>query len=342
MIAITAGEAALVAAARALVEPAALPSARHDVPATISSPCEALVADALGHVWPALWRRDRACVAASIANGRVVRGRIWERHAPESLRFTAATLRLLRWLGGGDGELADAPLAIGDQVAIYLALDATDGTPMHALLAREPMIAACPLAQLGFAHATSSPPAMPPPNMPPPDMASLVTGAGAIAVEVLARELAERWRRAEHAKARLADAAALAAIGRAQSAALAAFFAACDAAGRRDLAAFVLDAAEPLLARWPDPERLDPAAPLAARAAARQASGALLRGVARWAAWDREHRGVRFFDDGYAIAQLLLARFEPIGHAGAAACARALAERTSLSPARDSSIIEGA
>ncbi|HET9621900.1 MAG TPA: hypothetical protein VFP84_11065, partial [Kofleriaceae bacterium] len=97
----------------------------------------------------------------------------------------------------------------------------------------------------------------------------------------------------------------------------------------------VIDAAAPLLARGvaPLPEALDPATPLAVRAEARRAAGGLLYGVLRWAAWDTEHRGVRFLDDDYAIAQRLLARFEPIGAAGADRAQAWLADLAALAPA---------
>jgi hypothetical protein len=171
-----------------------------------------------------------------------------------------------------------------------------------------------------------------------PDFAPLATGAGAIVVDALAKELADRWRAAELAKRALVNPDELLAYGRAQSHALDAFMAACDQAGRRDLAGFVLDAARPLLAHSvsPAPELLDPTKPLSTRSEARLAAGALLRGVRRWAAWDGEHRGVRFIDDDYETAQLLLARFEPIGRAGSDVAAQLLSElaglRTTLAP----------
>ena len=361
---VAASEAELVNMARALVQPHA-----HDtwaylagtraMPDAIGPTCDELLAEALEHVWPALWRRDGATPRASIVGNRVVRGRIWERYPVTSLQFTPATLMLLRWLVGSplatgnlvpelNGKLegdkrrlrADGPtfedtLAIGDQVAIYLALDlAADSAPLR-VIARQPLVQRAPLAWLGFAHLMTG---------EPPDFAPLVTGAGAIVVDALAGELATKWRAAELAKRGLDNPDELLAFGRAQSHTLDAFMAACDNAGRRDLAGFVLDAAQPLLARGvsPAPQLLDPTKPLSTRSEARLAAGALLRGVKRWAEWDEQHRGVRFIDDGYDAAQFLLARFEPIGRTGADVAAQLLSELAVLgpTPAQNSTTIE--
>jgi hypothetical protein len=162
----------------------------------------------------------------------------------------------------------------------------------------------------------------------------LCGGAGAIVVETLTPQLARRWRAVELCKRATSAPERLIVVGAAQDAVLRGFLAACDRHRRRDLAAFVIDAAAPLLQREiaPTPARLDPAAPLSRRAAARLAAGALLRAVGVWAAWDQAHRGVRFIDDDYPAAQLLLARFEAIQASGAARAAAWLAELAALAP----------
>ena len=304
------------------------------LPPAISTTCAGLLGDVLAHAWPALWRRGAIQPGASIEGGQVRRGRIWERHAPVGLGFSAATLRLLRWLLATPlaaplatlAPLAAEPLTIGDQVMIYLALDAAAGTPAQAAIAAQPLVRGSALAWLGFADRLGGP--------PPGELDGLCHGAGAIVVEALTGELARRWRTVELGKRAIEAPEALVALGAAQDATLGGFLAACDRAQRRDLAGFVIDAAAPLLSRGiaPFPTRLDREAPLARRAAARVAAGALLRGVMTWARWDDAHRGVRFIDDGYAEAQLLLARFEAIGATGAARAAAWLAELAALSP----------
>lgn len=347
---VAASESDLIVLARALIAPspteacAMMYRARALAPA-ISPACEALLGDALAHVWPALWRRGGIEPAASAADGAIRRGRMWERHAATGLAFSATTLRLLRWLLATPLALptANAPvrsvlqvsderspgamtMTIGDQVMVYLALDAAAGTPAQAAIAAQPLVRAVPLARLGFAELFGT--------APLPALDGLCEGTGALVVEALAGELARRWRTVELAKRAIAAPDALIAIGAAQDAVLGGFMAACDQLRRRDLAGFVIHAAAPLLARGiaPVPERLHTTATLSSRAAARVAAGALLRGVVRWAAWDQAHRGVRFLDDDYAATQLLLARFEAIQAAGAARAAAWLADLASLVP----------
>jgi FtsH ternary system domain X6 len=344
--AVAASEHELVLLARGLIEAhasevhAAL-YRRRELPPEISTTCARLLGETLAHVWPALWRRGAIQPGRSIENGgageaggagTLRSGRIWERHAPVGLTFSAATLRLLRWLvatplaapRGTLAPLRAGPLTVGDQVMVYLALDAARGTPAHAAIAAQPLVRAAPLAWLGFAEAFG--------DGAPGELDSLCHGAGAIVVEALTGELARRWRAVELGKRAIEAPAVLIALGAAQDATLGGFLTACDRHRRRDLAGFVIDAVAPLLARGiaPVPARLDPDATLASRAAARVAAGALLRGVMTWARWDEAHRGVRFIDDDYAASQLLLARFEAIQPAGAARVAAWLADLAGL------------
>ena len=343
---VAASESDLVGLARALIAPSpteacAMMYRTRTLPPAISVTCESLLRDALAQVWPALWRRGGIEPSASVSGGggAVRRGRIWERRDPVGLAFSVATLRLLRWMlatplgvpaaavRGLFPPHADSPaLTIGDQVMVYLALDAATGTPAQAAIAAQPLVRAAPLAWLGFAELFGA--------APVPVLDSLCTGAGALVVEALADELARRWQAVELSKRAIAAPEVLIALGAAQDAVLGGFMAACDRHGRRDLAGFVIDAAAPLLARGiaPIPARLHATTTLASRAAARVAAGALLRGVTRWAMWDQAHRGVRFLDDDYAATQLLLARFEAIQASGAARAAAWLADLASLAP----------
>src|SRR5262245_30825603 len=103
---VAASEHDLISLARALIgsgasasgEVRAVLSGMRTMPPTISEACEELLHDTLAKLWPALWRRGGALPGATIANGQVRRGRIWERHAAIGLAFSPATLRLLRWL----------------------------------------------------------------------------------------------------------------------------------------------------------------------------------------------------------------------------------------------------
>lgn len=358
---VSASERELILLARGLVgaQPAEvrqLVQRPRALPPAISRAAAELLGDALSHVWPALWRRggtrpsapidatidrpaDRAEPVSATSTAEPIghrAGRFWDHHAPVGLTFSLATLQLLRWLrtarlvapAGAPLELpADAALTVGDQVMVYFALEAMDGTPAQATIAAQPLVRAAPLAWLGFAdvlgvHGAGV----------PGELASLCGGAGAIVVEVLGGELARRWRAVELRKRAITAPEGLIALGAAQDATLRGFLAACDRHGRRDLAGFVIDAAAPLLRRGiaPMPDRLDPGATLGIRATARLAAGSLLRAVMVWAAWDQAHRGVRFIDDDYPVAQRLLARFEPIAAAGRARAEAWLTELASL------------
>jgi hypothetical protein len=339
---VSASEAEIVSMARALTAPQQLDvwsllAGSRTMPPKIGPTCASLVADALSQVWPSLWTRDGARPGASVRDGKVVRGRGWERNPVAPLDYSPFTIAFLRWLvemplatAGVVDKLAAKPATIGDQVVGYLALEVALETPAQLTIARASRVALAPLAWLGFAHVL---PGEPPDDPKPWD--ALVTGTGAVVVEALQQDLAKRWRTIELGKRAVSDPDELVKLGRGQDATLTAFMAACTRAGRRDLAGFILDAMVPLLGRdvAPFPNDLDRTKPLGLRMAARVAAGALLRGLATWCDWDREHRGVRFLDDDYEASQLLLTRFEKAGKYGAdILVATWLAQLASLSP----------
>jgi hypothetical protein len=327
--------------ARALIAPEtqdmwATLCATRKLPPHVGPTCARLIGDALSQLWPCLWRRGGTAPGASIRGEEVVRGRLWERYAPVGLAHTRATLMLLKWLVSTPFAAAPSTypvlpamqLAIGDQVVLYLALDASRGTQAQIGLAMQPFTKSSGLAWLGYAHHIE--------GVPDPGVFdALTSGAGAIVVEALTGEIGKRWRSMEIAKRSIRDPQRLATVGAAQDQTLQGFMAACDRAKRRDLAVFVIDAIEPLLAKnvGPMPPPLDPTAPLSVRAAARVAAGSLIRGLLKWRDWNNEHRSVRFIDDGYQAAQLLLHRFEKVGNHGAELASGWLGQLSSLTPA---------
>ncbi|MEO8706365.1 MAG: hypothetical protein ABI867_40420 [Kofleriaceae bacterium] len=314
----------------------ALLCASRTVAPKIGPTCAALLEDALRQSWRSLWQRGGTKPKTSYTG---VRGRLWERCQPIDLTFSAQSLQLLRWLvqtpfsapSSTIKQLAPGKLELGDQLLCYFALDAARATPALRVIAAQPFVQAAPLAWLGFSSYLlgdgTRKPAV-------PAFDSLVTGAGAIVVEALSDELARRWQASEVAKRSMTEAPELIALGVAQDAVLTGFLDACDKRSRRDLATFVLDAMMPLIERnvMPSPGQLDPSAPLSVRASARSSAGSLLRAVMRWNDWDQEHRGIRFIDDGYASAQLLLNRFERIGSAGINRVSGWLADLSALIP----------
>jgi FtsH ternary system domain X6 len=351
---VAASESDMIMMARALI---AGPSGHDDIwallcatrplPPKIGPTSARIIEDTLRHAWRALWLRGGAKPAMTVRGGGSVKGRLWERHEPIPLAFTQSTIKLLRWLVATPfaapastlTELPAAPLSVGDQLMVYFALDAARTTPALRGIAIQPFVRACPLAWLGFA------PLLVARNAKVPAFDSLVEGVGALVVEALTGELAKRWYGAELGKRAITDPQELIDLGATQETVLKELMLAADKRGRRDLAAFVIDAAIPLINRnlSPAPAELDSKAPLSTRAQARTAAGSLLRAVLRWQDWDQEHRGVRFIDDNYQAAQLLLERYEPIGSAGSGRVSGWLADLASLAPTAPAAdtIIEG-
>ncbi len=309
----------------------ALLCASRTVPPKIGETCEELLQDTLCQAWRSLWQRGGSKPKVSHTG---TRGRLWERYQPTPLKFSAASIELLRWLVATPfsapastlKKLGATKLELGDQLLVYFALDAARATPALRVIASQPFVQAAPLAWLGFAQYLIGG------NVPGFD--SLTKDAGPVIVEALSDELARRWHAGEVAKRSLTDPAEILAIGAAQEATLNGFLDACDKRKRRDLAGFVLDAVQPLLERniIPAPGQLDPSAPLSVRANARNSAGALLRALMRWSQWDQQHRGIRYIDDDYQSAQVLLGRFEKIGSAGVSRVEGWLYDLTSLAP----------
>jgi hypothetical protein len=287
---------------------------RLQLPAKMGATAARLLRDtlAVGCV-RALMRRGGARRGAILDGDRVVRGRAWERTPPLPLAFSALTARLVRWLASEPlarpeivEDLPASEPTIADEIALYLMRDLL-APDLLAPLLRQPVVARSALLALAF-----------PAHVDParvPAFGPWLDGGGAVLVAALAPDLARHW--AALAR-RTAEGATVCAD--AQDAVASAFLDACDARGRRDLASFVVDAGRAILGtalvtgqRVADHlvPRPPPGATLAARAAARTAAGAPLRALLRVGRWQEQHRLVRHFDDDYAAAQHLLARWEP-------------------------------
>jgi hypothetical protein len=353
----------LVVVARALFEPgrrdaaAAILRTERAVPARVSPTTMRLLRDGLAR-GAALtlaqrggWRRVRALTKNPDGGPpKVVPGRLWERRPSQPpLRFTGFTFGLLRHLASAPLGTGQAPrletqgaLEDGDRLVAFLAVALLDGAGLLDTAATVPALGREPLVLLGFPDLLSSSTLKH--EALAQGMAALVDPVRSILVEGLQLELGRRWGlRLATAPERRVEAAR--AAGAADDRVLGAFLDACDRAGRRDLAGFLLEAARRAL-----PERVDPAelartlalglettASLGSRQEARRAIAAPLRAVARLEAWDAEHRLVRHFDDEYASAQALLTEWEAFGPDGfrRAAAVRALLENelTTTAPA---------
>lgn len=258
------------------------------------------------------WRKQRY-----LDGGQERSGRLWERHPPPALHFSPLCFHTLRWLleqplvkHGCAALPADKAPTLADELFLYLCCRLVAGTPCAKAVGLQASFRSSALCWLGFPELLGAPPAK-------LDFAPLLAGGGWL-LEALRGDLARRWRRLEESKRFLVEPEAQVALGTAQEAVLTAFLDAVDAAGRRALAGFLLDAGRPLLeqpaTRWV--ESLSLTASLSQRTSAARAAGGYLRCLARLARWDADHRAVRFFDDGYDAAQLLLSEWSPFGEAG--------------------------
>jgi hypothetical protein len=330
---------ALVAGADSNEDIWSLLCASRSVAPKIGPTCAKLLEETLRLAWRALWQRGGTPPRTSHTGAR---GRLWERYQPTELKFSNQTLQFLRWLvatpfsapASTIKALPAGKLELGDQLMVYFALDAARATPALRVIAAQPFVQAAPLAWLGFSSYLTA-------STKVPAFESLLQGAGPIIIEALSDELARRWQASEVAKRSMTDPEELVALGAVQDAVLAGFLDACDKHKRRDLASFILDAVFPLLQRnvIPAPGQLDPSAPLSVRANARASAGSLLRAVVRWSDWDQQHRGIRFIDDDYASAQLLLNRFERIGSSGVSRVQGWLADLAALAPTATSDTV---
>ena len=255
------------------------------------------------------WRPERHLLGDAAKGGR-----LWDRHAPLALSFSRDSIELLRWLqGGGSGKFRDFSQP-GDALFAFLALDLFCGAAIGESLATLPAIRRIPLAWLAFPDLLS---ASGPMTLADAAWGPLCTGPFAVIVEALQQDLARRWLAVERQKFGQLGREELSVIGEGQEAALTAFLCAANGAGRRDLAFFMLDAGATLLRKGPPASTwisgMEGGGTVAERARARRGAAAFLRALGRWRSWDEEHRGVRFVDDGYDAAQLLLARYERYG-----------------------------
>jgi hypothetical protein len=147
------------------------------------------------------------------------------------------------------------------------------------------------------------------PQQPPPDFVPWTNGLGACILEALHPLLAERWLAVERDKRYSADWRQLRALGTSQEQVLSAFLSAVEAAGRLDLARFLLRTLGRLLTPDANPEMWGVAVVrsgtrMADRSATTQAALALLRQTERLQRWERRARSVGYFDEGYEASQL--------------------------------------
>lgn len=246
-----------------------------------------------------------------------VAGRLWERHPQLRLDFSTASFELLCALvrkAPGDLPALDPPNPTpADRWLRVLVLDL-----LHRL--EQPIVSKgmthAPLCWLMRTDALASA-ALVPDDL---DFAPLFEAPMVAWLEAAQPRLTARWIAFERRKPTISRLSTMVSLGEAQVQVLERFFAACDRAGRRDLAGFAIHAAARILA--PDPPmrwwigKLETQATLIERQRAWQAAAGLLAALRIPAGWHAAHGQTRFFDDEYDTAQLLLAQWEGFGRAG--------------------------
>jgi hypothetical protein len=273
------------------------------------------------------WRTD-----ISLATDPPCRGRLWQRHPPPLLRFGTATWQVLRWLCGEPMHqpppLPPCRRSAADELIWYRAAVLLFACGYQDAVAA---LAGSHLCRLAFPDLMCSPCEG---SSELPDFSAQCSDAGAVVMEGLQGELAERWLDMERHKSRISAAAELERIGLGQEQVLTGFLDAIDRAGRRDLGSFVVDAAHTLLRARPGARlwirSLAPGSSLEGRQAAARAAGSFLRAVCRIHGWWQELGTVAFFDEGYEAAQALLARWQLLGRDGFDHAARLVQELDSL------------
>jgi hypothetical protein len=326
-----------------------LMKARASRPACLSRTAVELVQDTLAKgcvlflVRSGGWRRERFLRA-----GQPTAGRVWDRvpEAERSLDFSRHALEFLIGLTadvpGGNNDTWDAltdELTPGDELLFYLAYEAlTRDADTAAALQRKAAFRENRLAWLTHPGDFAGPDEPTPPRFDP-----LFEKQWAAILECLQPYLTVHWIRAERQKGLAADWKAMRLRGRAEFAALSAFLAAAERAGRYDLARFVLranaellSAGDPAVTDWTGGLAGNAPARLADRLETQRAALAFVRTAETLAGWEQQARSIGYFDDGYAAAQLWKADWEAANGDEVVARARRLLrqlEPLNISPA---------
>ncbi len=278
-----------------------------------------LVQDALGKGTVLLlvrsggWRRER-----HMREEKPVEGRLWERTPPAKLglTFSRNTLDFLVWITAkkpAEDKKGWQPVAeptLGDLMLLYFAYEQLRGHDLAGNLLKKPPLDTHGLTWLSFPdeHAKAAPTSQ-------PDFKAWISGVGGYILEALQPMLAERWVQMEVDKGNLTGWQQMRDLGQAQERGLDAFLKAIEAAGRFDLARFLLVAASRLVTANAAPQLWikslrQHAQRLADRAETYRGALAFLRQLPRLQGWARNARSVGYFDEGYQGNQLWLADWE--------------------------------
>jgi hypothetical protein len=263
------------------------------------------------------WRVER-----HLRDERIVEGRLWQRTPPDrlGLHFSKYSLEFLIWVAAAHLKEKDpawkpeySKLSPGDLILLFFAHERLREAAEN--VGTVEMRRRAPLAQHGLCWLAYPEDYTTVPEKFEPDFTPWTTGVGACMLEALQRDLENRWVQVEGGKERVANPQHMRALGQSQERVLNAFLTALEKAERRDLARFLLRAADRLVGPYVHAGMwtggLQTAGlRLADRAATYQAALAFVRCLERlrnWAAWAR---GVGYWDEGYQAAQLYKSDWE--------------------------------
>jgi hypothetical protein len=274
------------------------------------------------------WRKE-----AFLRGERPKTGRLWERTEPADLglTFSRHTLEFVVWITaqhpGKDKSWhpPHAELTPGDRILLFFAYEALRHGARSLGVDELPQRA--PLSQHGLLWLAYPEDYAATPERVEPDFAPWTSGVGAAMLEALQcnllrqRDLTERpsltdrWVDVETRKGRISEYDEMRALGRSQERVLTAFLDAAEKAARLDLARFLLRAAAQLLGPDAEPQMWvgglnHSGQRLADRAAVTSHALTFLRHLDRLQRWERQARGVGYFDEGYHAAQLWKADWE--------------------------------
>lgn len=274
------------------------------------------------------------------------RMRTWSvRHSP-NLKFSPYTFELIRWLavtplGDRKAEGFEAnPKTVGDQLMAYFTMRLVEGRRFEQVIASQPGIRAAALAWLGYASTLAR---FAPAGFDPPPFNALVIDQknerGSVVVECLIDDLRRRWVIASSSREDEAFDAPLALqMMMGEQNTLGNFVDLCAKENRWELTTFLVEAGARLLPRGSKAKDIanraapvvNPTGPLRARSDARRKSGAVFYMLRRISEKREELALIRFFEDTYQSAQVLLAAWDVLGKDGFARAEEVIRELDAL------------
>jgi len=323
---VAASEFDLLSIARALVSDDAgvewLLLRKREMPKELSPQAISLIQDLLSRgVLHTLCRTGGWQKTRTLQGDKILSGRLWERHPDFALTFTDFSIKLLTWMTAEEltspGKLGAKPKSCGDELLAFLALGLAKEAGCGAPVAKDKAFQSSALCWLAYPdllglHASAKPRGL--------RFDNWVSGTEAMILEALAPSLKALWLQMEQAKGWVIELDRMAKIGQAQAWVLEEFTKTAAEAQRHDLCFFLLRAAAELAKENTQASdyttRLEAHKTMAQRSDAMTAAAAYLDGLSPFPQWVQAHRSLRFFDDEYEAAQLLLEEWDALGDLG--------------------------